>query len=116
MDSSSREEVLPEMRGGEVLLGDGSACGQTDLRSFHPLKLRYGVLVPVPDVKARFSFRTVTFGFRLRVGMANRSEDLPVLTAVHNPITQFHPSASMYIATTSLADHLRGTKFSSRGV
>lgn len=75
------------------------------------------------DVKARFSFRTVTFGFRLKVGMvwlkgwicgrsaplgelllvhvlkshymeANSSEALLVLTAVQNPTTQFHPSAS----------------------
>ncbi|CAN6976192.1 unnamed protein product [Brassica rapa subsp. trilocularis] len=43
------------------------------------------------DVKARFSFRTVTFGFRLK---ANSSEALLVLTAVQNLTTQFHPSAS----------------------
>ncbi|KAH0845271.1 hypothetical protein HID58_091860 [Brassica napus] len=46
------------------------------------------------DVKAHFSFRTVTFGFRLKVGMANSSGALLVLTAVQNLTTQFHPSAS----------------------
>ncbi|KAF3518830.1 hypothetical protein DY000_02059054 [Brassica cretica] len=94
MDSSSGEEVLAgdarwrsaPMARVQLVTGpifNLSTLSSCDVESSFRLV----------DVKARFSFRTVTFGFRLK---ANSSEALLVLTAVQNPTTQFHPSVSRY--------------------
>ncbi|KAL0696740.1 hypothetical protein Bca4012_063920 [Brassica carinata] len=68
---------MPVMRGRAVLpsAGVGPSVGAV-VRALHSLKLRFGYLVTLVDVKTRLSLQTVLFGSWLRVGMvlAERTE------------------------------------------